>query len=107
MSFCPESGYLYAVDWSPTRPCVFACGTHKGCIAIYDLMKTGKNCCEIAQASDSPIYSLSFNKNRPGYLATGDGAGYVKVWRLSQNLTQKQATEVSMLDTIHEKPFEK
>jgi WD40 repeat protein len=107
MNFCPESGYLYSVDWSPTRPCVFACGSHKGNILIYDLMEAGtSSACQVLPASESPIYTVSFNKQRSGYLASGDRAGTVKIWKLSQNLTKTDPAEVRKLNDISEKPFE-
>lgn len=107
MSFCPENGYLYCVEWSPSRPCVFACGSHNGNILIYDLLETGKTMCEITQASDSPIYTICFNQQRPELLASGDRSGVVKIWKLSQNLSKPEPNELKKLNDISEKPFEK
>ena len=107
MNLCPDDGYLYCIEWSPTRPCVFACGTHKGNILIYDLMETGANFCQTIKASDHPIYTICFNVQRPGFLASGDRLGIVKIWRLSQNLTKIDSDEVKKLNDISEKPFEK
>jgi WD40 repeat protein len=103
MNFCPENGYLYAVEWSPIRPCVFACATHKGNILFYDLNESGT--CQVTQASESPIYTISFNEQRGEYLASGDKAGVVKIWRLSQNYTKFDSNEIEKLNDISEKPF--
>jgi WD40 repeat protein len=65
-----------------------------------------KNSCQTIQASDSPIYTLSFNKQRSGYLASGDRSGVVKIWKLSQNYTKKNSSELSILNDISEKSFE-
>ena len=116
MNFCPENGYLYSIEWSPTRPCVFACGTHKGNLLIYDLSASStssnpssdmntKNMCTSVQASmdNRPIHLISFNQQRPGYLCTGDRGGCVKVWRLSQELTKSDMSkEMSKLNEISE-----
>ena len=108
MSFCPENGYLYSLEWSPTRPCVFACATHNGNILLYDLMELGtSNACQVIQASaDCPIYTLNFNKQRNGYLASGDRSGQIKIWKLSQNYTKIDAGELRVLNEISEKSFE-
>ena len=107
MNFCPENGYLYCVEWSPTRPCVFACGSHKGNIIFYDMLESGSKSYDVIKASDQPVYTICFNSQRPGYLASGDKAGYVKIWRLSQNYTKMDAGELKKLNDISEKPFEK
>ncbi len=109
---------MYSVEWSPTRPCVFACGTHKGNLLIYDLAATSNsselnsaspgNMCTTIQASPEkkPIHLVSFNQHRPGYLCTGDRSGFVKVWRLSQELTKADMNkEVKKLNEISEIEF--
>jgi WD40 repeat protein len=106
-SYCPEGGYLYTVEWSPTRPCVFACASHQGNIHIYDLLGTKTSSAEIIKASDGPIYSLSFNAQRPGYLASGDKSGVIKIWRLSQELTKQDPDELKRLNDISDKQFQK
>lgn len=113
MNFCPENGYLYSIEWSPTRPCVFACGTHKGNLLIYDLSASTANdsnrekssfCTTIQASTDNkPIHLISFNQQRPGYLCTGDRGGVARVWRLSQELTKADMTkEMKKLNEISE-----
>ena len=36
--FEPEAGYLFDVQWSPTRPLVFAAATGNGNVLVYDLL---------------------------------------------------------------------
>ncbi len=62
--------------------------------------------CQLITASDSPVYSVSFNKQRSGFLASGDRSGVVKIWKLSQNLSKSDPTEARKLNDISEKPFE-
>lgn len=33
----PDCGYLYSLQWSPTRPLVFALGSGDGQVVMYDL----------------------------------------------------------------------
>lgn len=33
----PDCGYLYTLQWSPTRPLVFALGSGDGQVILYDL----------------------------------------------------------------------
>jgi WD repeat-containing protein 34 len=106
LHLCPNQGYLYSISWSKTRPCVFACGTNKGQILFYDLAKTTSSSLQTIQASDKPIYTLEFNEKRSGYLATGDGSGYVKIWSLSSNLVNQDVDELKKLSKLSEKPFE-
>ena len=106
LQFCPNQGYLYSVDWSSSRPCVFACGSHKGQILFYDLAQSTSTSIETIQASEKPVYALEFNQNRPGYLATGDAAGFVKIWALSRNLIHTDSYELKKLNEISQKPFE-
>ena len=63
--------------------------------------------CKVVQVSDKPIHLISFNAQRPGYLCTGDRGGFVKVWRLSQDLSNIDPNEMKKLNDISEKPFEK
>lgn len=107
LSMCPDSGYLYSIDWSPTRPCVFACGSHKGSVLLYDLAKTGSNLSATIQASDKPVHIVRFNEHREGYLASGDRNGVVKIWRLSNELTKVQTIDMKTLNDISEKPFQR
>lgn len=107
MSFCPENGYLYSVEWSPFRPCVFACGTTKGNILIYDLNESSSEStyCQVLPVSDSPVYTVSFNQQRAELMASGDKSGLVRIWQLSHNLIRYDASEVDKLNDISQKPF--
>lgn len=40
LSMEPDSGYLFSVCWSPSRPLVFAVGTATGHVLVYDLKVT-------------------------------------------------------------------
>ena len=86
---------------------MFACGSHKGSVIIYDLAKGGSNISCILQASDKPIHMLSFNEQRPSFLASGDRNGVVKIWRLANELAKTDPNEMKTLNDISEKPFQK
>ncbi len=85
---------------------MFACGSHKGNVLIYDLAKTGPNLSAVLKASDKPVHIVSFNEPRSGYLASGDRGGVVKIWRLSNELTKAEPNEMKQLNDISEKPFQ-
>jgi WD40 repeat protein len=94
----PDKGYLFAITWSPTRPLIVALGTAQGQLLIYDLKSshiTPKCCLEVC--NKKPVYSIEYNIHRPSVLATGDGCGIVKVYRLSSELTQQTNGEIDQL----------
>ena len=107
VNLCPDDGYLYSIEWSPSRPCVFACGSHKGNILIYDLAKPSTNLVNVIQASEKPVHIVSFNESRSGFLASGDRNGVVKIWRLPNELVKIDSYELKKLNDISEKPFQK
>jgi WD40 repeat protein len=71
------------------------------------MLESGSKSFDVIKASDQPVHTISFNSQRPGYLASGDKAGYIKIWRLSQNYTKGDSGELKKLNDISEKPFEK
>ena len=73
----------------PRRPLVFAVGDADGNLHIYDL-KRSRGCPEATlkvTRNRSPVYAIVFNPRSPQLLATADGEGFVKVWRLSGALS--------------------
>jgi len=59
----PNSGYLYAASWSPTRPLVIAIATGSGKLLLYDLNHTSSAPVLQLDASTAqcPVYTLAFN----------------------------------------------
>ena len=66
MSVEPSSGYLFAAQWSPVRPLVFAVATGDGQLLIYDLKSSKITPVQTLQASPSKqaVYTLQFNANQ-------------------------------------------
>ena len=100
---------MYNIEWSPSRPCVFACSSQMGNILVYDLLDTRSNASETINASEVAVHALAFNGQRPGYLASGDRNGVVKIWHLAHELAKSEnmTQELKKLNDIAEKPFEK
>ena len=106
----PTSSYLYAIAWSKTRPAVFGVAAEDGNVYIYDL-KTDK----IAQAmtlnkhnvvngvaskAASPMLDLEFNPRQRNFVAAGNAAGKVYVWKLPWRLSNLQPDEMSVLEAL-------
>ena len=85
----PCSASLFACEWSPSRPLVFAVGAANGCVYIYDLRR--KQRCPVARIQvtndGSAVYGVAFSPVSGELLATADAQGRVKIWRLSQELS--------------------
>ena len=88
----PCEGYLYACRWSHTHPSVIAFGASSGKLVFYNLKWSHVNPCHTIEcnAKASPVYSVEFNPVQSALLATGDGHGMVKVWRLGSDLTTSE-----------------
>jgi WD40 repeat protein len=98
----PDCGYLFSVQWSPTRPLVFAVGSADGHVIIYDLQASHVKPCAKLDASPHhrPVCSVQYNAKRPQLLASGDASGIIKVWRLCSDLTAQTAGEVDQLASL-------
>ncbi|XP_015768459.1 PREDICTED: WD repeat-containing protein 34-like, partial [Acropora digitifera] len=98
----PGAGYLFRVRWSPSRPLVFSAVTGDGRLLIYDLKVNRINpSVSLEVTSDkSPVYSLEYNLQRRQIVATGDSQGRIKIWRLSDDLTNQSAREEEFLAAI-------
>lgn len=110
----PSSAYLYAIEWSKTRPMVFGVASEDGNIYIYDLkadrvspviVLSGKDSIASsssspAKAASSPMFSLDFNPRQRNFVAAGDASGAVHIWKLSWQLANLQSGEVAMLEAL-------
>jgi len=98
----PDDGYLYSAKWSPVRASVLACVTEKGHLLLYDL-RQGQMVPELkveASPNKVPVYSLQFNPHQKKILATGDGEGYIRVFRLASSLTSMSGRDLEVLEEI-------
>ena len=73
---------------------------------VFDLVKNNSTPAETIYVSDKPIYSIAYNRARPIYVASGDGTGSVKIWRLADQLVRRTNKEMPLLNDISQKPFE-
>ncbi|KAF1332796.1 Wd-40 domain-containing protein, partial [Globisporangium splendens] len=119
----PSSAYLYAIEWSRTRPMVFGVAAEDGNVYIYDLKvdhvnpvvvlsgkdpiasstSTSSSAAQPPQSSktpSSPMFSLDFNPRQRNFVAAGDASGSVNIWKLSWQLANLQSGEVAMLEGL-------
>uniref|UniRef100_K3WD36 Uncharacterized protein n=1 Tax=Globisporangium ultimum (strain ATCC 200006 / CBS 805.95 / DAOM BR144) TaxID=431595 RepID=K3WD36_GLOUD len=123
----PSSAYLYAIEWSRTRPMVFGVAAEDGNVYIYDLKvdrvnpvvvlsgkdpiapssSTSSSAAQPPQSSkapSSPMFSLDFNPRQRNFIAAGDASGSVHIWKLSWQLANLQSGEVAMLEALEATP---
>ena len=98
----PEQGYIYGLDWSPSRPAVVAATTSNGAVVLYDLLCSRVAPAEVLSASErgGAVHAIAFNRKRSRLVATGDVAGVVRVWSLSDALMRPVDREAAQLAEI-------
>jgi len=107
---------LYASGWSKARPLVFAVAGDGGVVRIHDLgnrrpmlpvVELKAPMPASANDTDRRILALQFNHKQRNFLATGNAAGHVHVWRLSWRLSNQSSHEheklQSCIDHMEEK----
>lgn len=67
---------------------------------LFDLEKSSQKPAVSLKQGERPVYCLEFNAKQPGLLAAGDGAGTVRVWRLSSDFTEQGPREQSRLEQL-------
>lgn len=123
--FSPVTG----VQFSPTRPLVFAAASMSGCVYLYDLVEN-ENCptavLEVpsgfssddgqgaggettkhssgrrgsSSSTPSLLSDLAFNRKQRGFVAAADLSGAVHIWRLGWGLTAAAPSETEKLEAI-------
>ncbi|CAG5134760.1 unnamed protein product, partial [Candidula unifasciata] len=98
----PGDGYLFSARWSPVKPSVLAVTTENGNLLLYDLRQGQMVPVHKLEASPNrqPVYSLQFNTQQKSILATGDGQGYIRVFRLGEALTSMSGRDTEVLEEI-------
>ncbi|TMW65539.1 hypothetical protein Poli38472_008181 [Pythium oligandrum] len=135
LEVAPTASYLYAIEWSRTRPMVFAVAAEDGNVYVYDLKadrvspvltlsakdSTSGSTRDVKSSSRSssksttsasatpsittavpPMLALDFNPRQRNFLAAGDATGTVHIWKLSWQLANLQAGELSLLEAMEE-----
>lgn len=124
LEVAPSSSYLYAIEWSKTRPMVFAVAAEDGNVYVYDLKADRVNPVIVLSGKDpiasggqgssssassasssgkiasSPMFSLDFNPRQRNFVAAGDASGTVHIWKLSWQLANFQSGEAAMLEAL-------
>ncbi|EGZ19396.1 WD-40 domain-containing protein [Phytophthora sojae] len=100
----PSAAYLYAAEWSRTRPMVFAAASEDGNVYVFDLKVDRVSPVLIISGKDptasAPMFALDFNPRQRNFLAAGDSAGTVHIWKLSWQLANFQTGENEMLEAL-------
>ncbi|KAE9094971.1 hypothetical protein PF010_g16890 [Phytophthora fragariae] len=128
----PSAAYLYAAEWSRTRPMVFAAASEDGNVYVFDLkvdrvspvlVLSGKDpvagsgsettatsstgtaakgaaTTATSKTANEPIFAVDFNPRQRNFLAAGDSAGTVHIWKLSWQLANFQTGENELLEAL-------
>ncbi|XP_020495684.2 WD repeat-containing protein 34 [Labrus bergylta] len=102
LSLRVSDSYVFQVQWSPTRPLVFAAATGQGEVQIFDLGRRSLRPAATIEEGGAghAATCLSFNHQNPRQLAVGKTNGTVAVWQLSTELTEQNPRESSQLEQI-------
>uniref|UniRef100_A0A673ARK2 Uncharacterized protein n=1 Tax=Sphaeramia orbicularis TaxID=375764 RepID=A0A673ARK2_9TELE len=102
LSLRVSDSYVFQVQWSPTRPLVFAAATGQGEVQIFDLGRRSlRPAATIEQGGAGQAATcLAFNHQNSHLLAVGKTNGTVGIWQLSADLTEQSPRESSQLEQI-------
>lgn len=122
--FSPVTG----VQFSPTRPLVFAAASMSGCVYLYDLVENENSPTVVLQVppesdedvnggagavagkrptgrrrekkTNALLSDLAFNRKQRGFVAASDLSGAVHIWKLGWGLTAASPAEAERLEAI-------
>uniref|UniRef100_A0A8C2X301 Dynein 2 intermediate chain 2 n=1 Tax=Cyclopterus lumpus TaxID=8103 RepID=A0A8C2X301_CYCLU len=102
LSLRVSDSYVFQVQWSPTRPLVFAAATGQGEVQIFDLGRRSQRPAATMEqgGANQAATCLAFNHQNPQLLAVGNTKGSVCIWQLSHNLTEHSPRESGQLEQI-------
>ncbi|KAK3596559.1 hypothetical protein CHS0354_010436 [Potamilus streckersoni] len=102
MTIEPGEGYIYSVAWSPIRPTLIAAVAETGNLLLYDLKHGQPTPVQKLGASPQkqPVYTCQFNSHQTEFLATGDAAGYIQIFKLSQSLRKVAAKDAEFIGKL-------
>ncbi|XP_040013072.1 WD repeat-containing protein 34 [Xiphias gladius] len=102
LSLRVSDSYVFQVQWSPTRPLVFAAATGQGAVQIFDLgQRSLRPAATIEQGGAGHAATcLAFNCQNTHLLAVGYTDGTVGVWQLGADLMEQSPRESSQLEQI-------
>ncbi|KAM9841230.1 cytoplasmic dynein 2 intermediate chain 2 [Aulostomus maculatus] len=102
LSIRVSDSYVFKVEWSPTRPLLFAAASGQGEVQLFDLGRRSQRAVAIIDPGGTghAAVCLAFNSQNPRLLAVGKTDGAVSVWQLSTDLTEQMPTESSQLEQL-------
>ncbi|XP_022073658.2 WD repeat-containing protein 34 isoform X1 [Acanthochromis polyacanthus] len=97
-----SNSYVFQVQWSPTRPLVFAAANGQGEVQIFDLGRRSPRAAATIGQGDAgqAATCFDFNCQNPHLVAVGKTDGTVGIWQLSTDLTEQSSRENSQLEQI-------
>uniref|UniRef100_A0A3B3ZH85 Uncharacterized protein n=1 Tax=Periophthalmus magnuspinnatus TaxID=409849 RepID=A0A3B3ZH85_9GOBI len=102
LSLRVSDSYIFQVQWSPSRPLVFAAATSQGEVQIFDLGHESLRPAATIEKGHcgQAATCLAFNSQNTHLLAVGKTDSTVSIWQLSGDLTEQGPREISQLDHI-------
>eukprot|EP00928_Gymnodinium_smaydae_P081400 TRINITY_DN64938_c0_g1_i1.p1 TRINITY_DN64938_c0_g1~~TRINITY_DN64938_c0_g1_i1.p1 ORF type:complete len:619 (+),score=158.15 TRINITY_DN64938_c0_g1_i1:248-1858(+) len=97
-----KPSFVSAINWSPTRPCVYFLARHDGRLDVWDYYYRMNEVSLSQKVSDSALTCLSINSGG-GLLATGDSDGVITLLQLCDGLVQMQPNEKNVLGQMVER----
>ncbi|XP_048745989.1 cytoplasmic dynein 2 intermediate chain 2-like isoform X1 [Ostrea edulis] len=106
MTIEPGEGVIYSVKWSFSRPSLFAATTDTGLLLLYDLNQTQPVPVYKLEAggqtgnTKASILTCQFNPHQHNLIATGDSAGCIQVFRISDSLKTSSSRDLEVLSDL-------
>lgn len=102
LSLRVSDSYVFQVQWSPSRPLVFAAVTGQGEVQIFDMGHGSLRPAATIEkgGTGQAATCLAFNSQNTGLLAVGKTDGTVSIWQLSGHLTEQSPQEIGQLEQI-------
>jgi dynein intermediate chain len=98
VSFESFEEYVYDVKWSPTHPSVFAAADGDGHLDIWNLNSSLEEPL-LRKTYPQPANKLTWAPNGTR-LAAGDSSGHVRIYALSQDLSESRSEDWSQLERL-------
>lgn len=91
----PGKGYVFSASWSPVNPTLLGAVTESGHLLLYSIGSGNMVPLQCVEASSAkqPVYCLQFNSKQTQLMATGDGGGNVRVFKMSKDLISTSGLE--------------
>mmetsp|Transcript_40263 Transcript_40263/g.35788 ORF Transcript_40263/g.35788 Transcript_40263/m.35788 type:complete len:110 (-) Transcript_40263:19-348(-) len=100
-----HSNYIFKVEWSPSRPTVFAAASGNGEVYIYDLIKNKKEPVYTFAGDDEKsniksALTFRYNKVQKDLIAVAYSGCSIKICQMGQTLYTPGKEEQSTLNSL-------